>query len=124
MQRLLKHAGQAYDAVIASEIIEHLPDPERFCEALAGLTKPAGLVIVSTLSRTPRSYVQAILGAEKLLQLLPNGTHDWNKFISPGTYSTSTAALLAQFSHRQFQNRDAEMLQMLFYILRDAATSF
>lgn len=86
MTQSTKCAGQQFDAVIASEIIEHLPDPESFCRALAGLIQPEGIIVVSTLNRTPRSYLSAIVGAEKLLRLLPQGTHDWNNFITPSRF--------------------------------------
>ena len=78
-------AGASFDGVIASEVIEHVPDPEGFCKALAGLADPPkGLVVVSTINRTPRSYALAIVAAERLLRFLPVGTHDWNRFITPG----------------------------------------
>jgi len=77
--------------VVASEVIEHVPDPERFCSSLAGLTvRGKGMAIVSTINRTPRSYAMTILGAERLLRLLPVGTHDWNKFITPGSSPAPT----------------------------------
>jgi hypothetical protein len=78
-------AGAGFDVVVASEVIEHVPDPESFCTSLAGLTvRGKGMAIVSTINRTPRSYATAILGAERVLRLLPVGTHNWNKFITPG----------------------------------------
>ena len=79
-----------FDGVIASEVIEHVPNPEGFCTALAALSRQdassKGLVIISTLNRTPRSYALAVLAAERLLRLLPVGTHDWDKFITPGVF--------------------------------------
>lgn len=74
-------------------MIEHVPHPEGFCKALASLSSNAtesgdaaqGMVIISTLNRTPRSYAVAVLAAERLLRILPVGTHDWDKFITPGT---------------------------------------
>jgi 2-polyprenyl-6-hydroxyphenyl methylase/3-demethylubiquinone-9 3-methyltransferase len=45
--------------------------------------RPGGHVFVSTLNRTPRAYLTAILGAEYLLRLLPAGTHAYGKFIRP-----------------------------------------
>ena len=83
-------AVAAFDVVVASEVIEHVPDPEGFCSSLAGLAvRGKGMAIVSTINRTPRSYATAILGAERLLRMLPVGTHDWNKFLTPGSLSCS-----------------------------------
>ena len=72
-----------FDAVIALEVIEHVADREEFCRQLARLVKPGGPVFLSTLNRTPRSFLMAKLGAEYLLRLLPVGTHDWRMFVRP-----------------------------------------
>ena len=74
-----------FDAVLALEVIEHVPLAERaaFCAALARLARPGGHVILSTLNRTRRSYLFAILGAEQILRWLPRGTHDWKLFVTP-----------------------------------------
>ncbi|WP_424811736.1 bifunctional 2-polyprenyl-6-hydroxyphenol methylase/3-demethylubiquinol 3-O-methyltransferase UbiG [Roseococcus sp. YIM B11640] len=78
-------AGGGYDAVIVLEVIEHVPPSQRaaFCASLARLAKPGGLVALSTLNRTRRSWLFAILGAEHLLRWLPRGTHDWKQFLLP-----------------------------------------
>jgi len=78
----LEHAGH-YDVVTCMEMLEHVPDPASVVEALATLVKPGGHVFVSTLNRTPRAYLMAILGAEYVLRLLPAGTHTYEKFIRP-----------------------------------------
>lgn len=75
--------GRQFDAVIASEVIEHVDDPVGFVRTLAGLAKPGGLVLFSTLNRTLKSYALAIVGAEYVLRWIPAGTHDWNKFVTP-----------------------------------------
>ncbi|MXV44577.1 bifunctional 2-polyprenyl-6-hydroxyphenol methylase/3-demethylubiquinol 3-O-methyltransferase UbiG [Saccharibacter sp. 17.LH.SD] len=80
---LLVEQHKRFDVVCALEIIEHVRDPAVFLQLLADLTEPGGFVAVSTLNRTIRSYLMAKLGAEYLLRLLPIGTHDWKKFISP-----------------------------------------
>ena len=77
-------AGRSFDGVIASEVIEHVDGVPAFCAALAGLARPGGGVVISTISRTQRSYAVAILGAEYLLGLVPRGTHQWERFITPG----------------------------------------
>jgi len=80
------HKG-AYDAVLALEIIEHVDNPEHFVAALVKLVRPGGLIIASTLNRTPRSYMLGILAAEYILGWLPRGTHDWKKFIKPSEFA-------------------------------------
>ena len=85
----------AYDCVIASEVIEHVPDPSAFVRELElalkkdeeggkeGEEPTAGVIVISTLARTPRSWLAAVAAAEHLIGLLPVGTHEWNKFINP-----------------------------------------
>ena len=81
MPEALEESG--FDAVVALEVIEHVADREAFCRQLARLVKPGGPVFLSTLNRTPRSFLMAKLGAEYLLRLLPVGTHDWRMFVRP-----------------------------------------
>lgn len=87
-----------FDVVVASEVIEHVNQPPQFCESLAALLTSDGCLVVSTLSRTVPAYALAILGAEYLLRLVPTGTHDWNKFITPEELSmmASDAGLAMQ----------------------------
>jgi 2-polyprenyl-6-hydroxyphenyl methylase/3-demethylubiquinone-9 3-methyltransferase len=73
----------AYDAVTCMEMLEHVPDPASVVGACASLVKPGGSVFFSTISRNPKSYLFAVIGAEYLLKLLPRGTHDYMKFIKP-----------------------------------------
>lgn len=75
--------GAAFDVVVALEVIEHVADRAAFLAALASLTRPGGLVVLSTLNRTARSFLLAKVGAEYLLRLLPVGTHDWRGFVTP-----------------------------------------
>jgi 2-polyprenyl-6-hydroxyphenyl methylase/3-demethylubiquinone-9 3-methyltransferase len=65
------------------EMLEHVPDPASIVRAAAALAKPGGKVFFSTLNRNPKSYLLAIVGAEYLLRMLPKGTHDYAKFITP-----------------------------------------
>ncbi|PSC72742.1 ubiquinone biosynthesis O-methyltransferase [Micractinium conductrix] len=75
--------GASFDAVIASEVIEHVASLPAFCGALDGLTRPGGGVAISTLNRTPRSFALAVVAAEYVLRWVPPGTHDWERFITP-----------------------------------------
>ena len=77
-----REAGR-YDVVTCMEMLEHVPDPAAIVHACAALVKPGGQVFFSTINRSPKSYVYAVLGAEYILRLLPRGTHDYAKFITP-----------------------------------------
>jgi 2-polyprenyl-6-hydroxyphenyl methylase/3-demethylubiquinone-9 3-methyltransferase len=73
----------AFDAVTCMEMLEHVPDPESIIAAASHLVKPGGWVFFSTINRSLRAYLEAIIGAEYVLKLLPKGTHDYQKFIKP-----------------------------------------
>jgi len=81
-QHAAGNAG-AYDLATCMEMLEHVPDPGSIVAALAALVRPGGQVFVSTLNRTPRAYLHAVVGAEYVLRLLPRGTHTYDKFIRP-----------------------------------------
>jgi 2-polyprenyl-6-hydroxyphenyl methylase / 3-demethylubiquinone-9 3-methyltransferase len=75
--------GQRFPLITALEVIEHVPDPAAFVRVLIALLEPGGMLFLSTLNRTPRSFLTAKLGAEYVLRLLPVGTHDWRRFMTP-----------------------------------------
>jgi 2-polyprenyl-6-hydroxyphenyl methylase/3-demethylubiquinone-9 3-methyltransferase len=79
----LASEGLRFPVIMSLEVIEHVHDPARFVQVLAGLLEPGGLLVLSTLNRTRRSWVTAKLGAEYVLRMLPVGTHDWKAFITP-----------------------------------------
>ncbi|WP_426076414.1 bifunctional 2-polyprenyl-6-hydroxyphenol methylase/3-demethylubiquinol 3-O-methyltransferase UbiG [Janthinobacterium sp. PSPC3-1] len=81
-----EEAGQ-YDVVTCMEMLEHVPDPAAIVQACAALVKPGGHIFMSTLNRNPKAYLFAVLGAEYILRLLPKGTHDYDKFITPAELS-------------------------------------
>lgn len=81
-----EHAG-SFDIVTCMEMLEHVPDPASIINACASLVKPSGSVYFSTISRNPKAYLFAVLGAEYVLNLLPKGTHDYEKFIKPSELS-------------------------------------
>ncbi|ALK96273.1 3-demethylubiquinone-9 3-methyltransferase [Massilia sp. WF1] len=81
-----EEAGQ-FDVVTCMEMLEHVPDPAAIVRAAATLVKPGGHVFFSTLNRNPKSYLFAVIGAEYVLRMLPRGTHDYAKFITPAELS-------------------------------------
>jgi len=82
-ETLLTTEPQSFDIVCAMEIIEHVTDPAAFVKNLVGLLKPGGVLFLSTLNRTLESMALAVIGAEHVLSLVPVGTHDWRKFVTP-----------------------------------------
>jgi len=73
----------AFDVVTCMELLEHVPQPESMVAACARLARPGGHVFFSTISRNPKAYLFAVIGAEYVLGLLPKGTHDYQRFIKP-----------------------------------------
>jgi len=73
----------SFDVVTCMEMLEHVPDPASVVRACATLVKPGGWVFFSTINRSPKSFLFAIVGAEYLLQMLPKGTHEYAKMIRP-----------------------------------------
>lgn len=82
-EEIAQQEGNSFDCVTCMEMLEHVPDPLSTVRAAATLVKPGGWVFFSTLNRNPKSFLFAILGAEYLLNLLPKGTHEYRRFITP-----------------------------------------
>ncbi|XP_072756439.1 ubiquinone biosynthesis O-methyltransferase, mitochondrial-like [Anoplolepis gracilipes] len=72
-----------YDAVIASEVVEHVENVDIFLKECVRILKPGGSIFITTINKTLTSWLGAIIIAEYVLNLLPRGTHTWNKFIPP-----------------------------------------
>jgi 2-polyprenyl-6-hydroxyphenyl methylase/3-demethylubiquinone-9 3-methyltransferase len=87
----LQAESDRFDAVVCMEVIEHVPDQGAFVCSLGQLVRPGGLLVMSTLNRTWKSYVLAIIGAEYVLGWLPRGTHDWNRFVTTGELASYMA---------------------------------
>ncbi|MEI6895211.1 MAG: bifunctional 2-polyprenyl-6-hydroxyphenol methylase/3-demethylubiquinol 3-O-methyltransferase UbiG [Colwellia sp.] len=81
-------SADTFDVVTCMEMLEHVPDPASVVTACASLVKSGGLVFFSTLNKNIKSYLLAILAAEKILKLVPDGTHDHDKFIRPSQLIT------------------------------------
>lgn len=83
VEQLADERPAEFDLVTCMELLEHVPDPGSVIDACARLVRPGGWVFFSTLNRNAKSYLFAILGAEYVLGLLPQGTHDFARFITP-----------------------------------------
>lgn len=82
----------SYDVVLSMEVIEHVPEPDRFIALCAGACRPGGAFLGATLNRTAKSYALAVVGAEYVLRWLPAGTHDWRKFVKPAEFAAMLRA--------------------------------
>ncbi len=76
-------AKKKYDVVLVMEVIEHVDNIEHFILQLSNIINPNGIIIFSSINRTIKSFLLAIIGAEYILRWVPTGTHNWNKFITP-----------------------------------------
>lgn len=74
--------GAMFDAVLCLEVVEHVPDPGAFLALVSRLVRPGGLLIASTINRTAKAWLLAIVGAEYVLRWLPAGTHRWDRFVT------------------------------------------
>lgn len=83
VEQLAARGEVLYDVVLCMEVIEHVADPESFLKTCASLVKPGGVLFCATLNRTLKARALAIVGAEYILRWVPQGTHDWNKFLHP-----------------------------------------
>lgn len=104
-EELAAREPERFDIVTCMEMLEHVPDPAAIVRACATLVRPGGHVFFSTINRNPKAYLFAVIGAEYLLRMLPKGTHDYNKFITP--------AELAQFIRNA--NMDVNSLKGMGY---------
>ena len=82
-EELAAEQPQSYDVVTCLEMLEHVPDPASVVAACQTLVRPGGSVYFSTIIRNPKSFLFAIVGAEYILNLLPKGTHQYQKLIKP-----------------------------------------
>jgi 2-polyprenyl-6-hydroxyphenyl methylase/3-demethylubiquinone-9 3-methyltransferase len=87
-EQLAEQRPEHYDVVTCLEMLEHVPDPSQVIKACGDLVKPGGHVYFSTINRNPKAWLMAVVGAEYVLNLLPKGTHEYDKFIKPSELDT------------------------------------
>lgn len=79
----LNQTDTKYDAIVVSEVLEHVDDKESFLKLCTTPLAPGGSIFITTFNKTGLAWLGGIVFAEYLLRIIPQGTHDWNKFISP-----------------------------------------
>lgn len=89
----------AFDVVTCMEMLEHVPDPQSVINACAALCKPGGHLFFSTINRNPKSWLMAIVGAEYVMNMVPKGTHRYDKLIKPSELSRWLRAAGLQVQH-------------------------
>ena len=104
----LRH-DERFDVVLALEVVEHVSDVSGFVETVATSVAPDGLLIASTIDRTWKSFVFAIVGAEYVLRVLPRGTHQWARFVRPA----ELARAISRAGLQQFELRGMRYLPWL-----------
>lgn len=83
LEDYIQKENKKFDIITCMELLEHLDKPQEFLKYCASILKPGGKLFLSTLNRTPKAFITAIIGAEYVMRLLPRGTHEYNKFIKP-----------------------------------------
>jgi 2-polyprenyl-6-hydroxyphenyl methylase/3-demethylubiquinone-9 3-methyltransferase len=73
----------AFDVITCMEMLEHVPDPSSIIKAISAMLKPGGMVFLSTIDRSAKSFLKVIVGAEYIMRMLPRGTHHYDQFIKP-----------------------------------------
>jgi 2-polyprenyl-6-hydroxyphenyl methylase/3-demethylubiquinone-9 3-methyltransferase len=87
----LAAAGERFDVVLALEVVEHVNDVPAFVATCGAMVKPGGMMIASTINRTSKAFVLAIIGAEYVLRWLPRGTHTYDKLVTPDELKSAFA---------------------------------
>src|SRR5512138_59792 len=97
VERVAEQYAGSFDAVTCMEMLEHVPEPRRIIAACAQALKPGGHAFFSTINRTPKAFLFAIVGGEYILRLLPRGTHTYSKLIQPQELRAWTRAAGLEF---------------------------
>jgi len=84
-------ADERFDLVLLLEVVEHVDDVPAFVAAAARHVDPGGLLVASTIDRTAKSFLFAIVGAEYLFRVLPRGTHQWRRFVRPAELAAAAS---------------------------------
>jgi 2-polyprenyl-6-hydroxyphenyl methylase / 3-demethylubiquinone-9 3-methyltransferase len=111
-----------YDVVTCMEMLEHVPNPALVVQACAALVKPGGWVFFSTINRSPKAWLMAVVGAEYVLNMLPKGTHDYAKFLRPSELATQIRS--AQLDLRESKGLHYNPLTQRYWLNTDTSVNY
>ncbi|XP_060093476.1 ubiquinone biosynthesis O-methyltransferase, mitochondrial isoform X2 [Heteronotia binoei] len=83
LEDFVGETSETFDIIVASEVVEHVADVEMFIRCCSEVLKPEGSICITTINKSQLSYILGIVVAEKVLGIVPAGTHEWEKFIAP-----------------------------------------
>ncbi|CAK6446749.1 unnamed protein product [Pipistrellus nathusii] len=83
LEEIVEETAETFDAVVASEVVEHVLDLETFIQCCYQVLKPGGSLFITTINKTQLSYALGIVFSEQIAGIVPKGTHTWEKFVSP-----------------------------------------
>ena len=89
IESLAEESPEPFDVITCLEMLEHVPDPNSVITTCASLLAPSGNLFLSTINRNPKAYLLMVIGAEYVLNMLPRGTHDYEKFLKPSEISSA-----------------------------------
>jgi len=121
-EQIAEAAAGGFDVVTCMEMLEHVPDPERMVGTLARLVRPGGAVFVSTINRNLKSFLLAIVAAEYLLNLIPRGTHEYERLIRPSQLDRWARA--AGLSLRELAGLEFNPLTSSCHLSRDPSVNY
>jgi 2-polyprenyl-6-hydroxyphenyl methylase / 3-demethylubiquinone-9 3-methyltransferase len=121
-EQLAAECPGTFDVVTCMEMLEHVPDPASVVRACAQLVKPGGYVFFSTLNRNPKSFLLAIVGAEYVLGMLPKGTHEYAKFITPD--ELARFARLAHLDVQRMKGLEHNPLTGRYWLSADTSVNY
>ncbi len=121
-EALAQEQPASFDVVTCMEMLEHVPDPASVVRACATLVKPGGWVFFSTINRNPKSFLFAIVGAEYLLRMLPQGTHEYAKMIRPSELAAYCRA--ASLSLEQTRGMEYNPLTQRYWLSSDTSVNY
>lgn len=122
VEDLAQQMPESFDVVTCMEMLEHVPDPAAVVRACAALVKPGGQIFFSTINRNPKAYLFAVIGAEYVLNLLPRGTHEYEKFIKPSELSSWSRA--AGLSLAGFKGMSYNPLTKHYWLGEDVSVNY